>query len=182
MLPTEALADVVSFFGYYELGGLKLTNKQYSTVAHKCAMAVRLFDFSDLRFSIYCSSIEVCREDEPKHRSRRVNLEITSEKYLTEFISEAFRNCIVGRLYLNGHCAHAMNALKAVANTIIVADTLELYFGTFGNVQELLGFVDIFRRVKRLNAWKFGGLTFHEKKGFEELCRRKNIAFFSYRP
>ena len=43
MLPAESLADAVSFFGYYDLGGLKLTNKLFSSVANRCADAIRLF-------------------------------------------------------------------------------------------------------------------------------------------
>lgn len=39
MLPIETVADVVSFLGYYDLGGLKLDSKLFSVVASKTRAA-----------------------------------------------------------------------------------------------------------------------------------------------
>lgn len=96
MLPAESLADVVSFLAYYDLGGVKLTSKRFSAVANQCADAIRLFDFSDLAFDVLYSWIDVYRDDESG--TRHVRLKLNSAKYLAEFISEAFRDCTVGRL------------------------------------------------------------------------------------
>lgn len=61
MLATEALADAVGFLGYYDLGGLKLTNRLFSDVADRCADGIRFFDFSNFGFIIRDSLVNVFR-------------------------------------------------------------------------------------------------------------------------
>ncbi|KAH7712061.1 hypothetical protein AAVH_20617 [Aphelenchoides avenae] len=144
MLPYESFVDVVSFLGYYDLGGLKLASKRLSAIARQCATAIRLFDFCDLTFHIHRSFIDVYRYDASVRRTHCITLELTSEKCLAEFIAEAFRNCTVRSLYVVGRCEHALNAVKAIASTIIVTDILDFFGEAFANVGELMEFVDSF--------------------------------------
>lgn len=61
MLPVETFVEIASFLGYYDLGGLKLTNTLFSSVAKQCADAIRLFDFSGFFFIVLESRIDVYR-------------------------------------------------------------------------------------------------------------------------
>lgn len=148
MLPTEAFADVVSFLGYYDLGGLKLTSKPLSAITNRCAAAIRLFDFTDFAFCAYDRGVDVYRLETDGRRSWICHLELSSEKSYAEFIAEAFRNCTVGRFYLLTRHEHVLNAIRAVAETVTVADKLYFPVGFFESTQDLIEFVDSFRRVK----------------------------------
>jgi hypothetical protein len=148
MLPIESFVDVVSFLGYYDLGGLKLANKLLSAVAHQCADAIRLFDFSDLSFSIYDNWIRVCRLKSGGRSHWACNLRLTSEENLGEFVAEAFRNCTVGRLLWLDRREKVGTAIRAVASTVVVADTLDVSCGPSESVQELIEYLDGFRLVK----------------------------------
>lgn len=150
ILPVEALADVVRFFEYYDLGGLKLSNKTFSSLANKHADAIRLFDFSDLSFYISGSWINVFRLDAYGEASGTLMclLKLTSEESLASFISQAFRNCAVGRLVLGNLRMHVLHAISVVANTISIAGTLDANLRGFENGHEFIAFVSSFRRAK----------------------------------
>ncbi|KAH7704074.1 hypothetical protein AAVH_28743 [Aphelenchoides avenae] len=99
MLAVESLADVVGFLGNYDLGGLKLANKIFSVMANHCADAIRLFDFSDFLFYISEGCVEVYRRDPNGAYGAVVcQLELSSDEIFGNFVSEAFRNCVVSRL------------------------------------------------------------------------------------
>lgn len=126
MLPIETFAHVVSFMGYYDLGGLKLANRMLSAVASQCSDAIRVFDFADFAFLID-DTIDVYRLSSHGCLGPWVcRLELTSEKNLAVFVSEAFRNCIVGVFLLWRHRERVLNATNDVAKTIAVAATLSL--------------------------------------------------------
>ncbi|KAH7697239.1 hypothetical protein AAVH_35679 [Aphelenchoides avenae] len=157
MLPAETLADVVGFLGYYDLGGVKLANKTLSSVANQCADAIRLFDFSDFSFYIihlgpnvpFEDYIQVYRLDSDGYDWPLVcQLGFTSEESLSEFISEAFRNCTLGRLVLRRRLEHILPAISSASHTINVVDNLYVVLDCFENGQELLEFVASFPRVK----------------------------------
>ncbi|KAH7704367.1 hypothetical protein AAVH_28443 [Aphelenchoides avenae] len=143
-LPLETIADVVGFLRYYDLGGLKLANKIFSAAATHCAAAIRLFDFSDFAFYVYDGHIAVFRLD----ATYLCSLELTSGESLSDFVSEAFRNCTVGQLQLGMRHAHIFRAISSIARTITVANKLRVNLACDENVQELLEFVDSFCRVK----------------------------------
>ncbi|KAH7669943.1 hypothetical protein AAVH_42835, partial [Aphelenchoides avenae] len=146
MLPAETFADVVSFLGYYDLGGLKLANKLFSARAQQCADAIRLFDFSDFEFEIN-DRFTVVERLEPEGSSHEVcTLEHASVESFAEFVAEAFRNCAVGRLTLVTRPKHVLNALRSVADTVTVAGTLDIH--RCFNAQELIECADSFRQVK----------------------------------
>ncbi|KAH7715189.1 hypothetical protein AAVH_17409 [Aphelenchoides avenae] len=148
ILPVETFADVVGFLKYYDLGGLKLTNKLLSSVAQKCAGAIRLFDFSDFEFYVFDTWITVYRLKSDGDTSWVCVLKLNSEKNLAEFISDAFRNCTIGRLILGVRHEHVVNAFKFVPETVVVAGILDLRFGFLEKEQEFYEFVGSFRRLK----------------------------------
>lgn len=89
-MPAETFAEVVSVLDYYDLFSLKMASKKLSADANQCADAIRLFDFSDLEFQIWVSSIRVYRfsyNGWPFHSE----LKFESENDMAEFITEAFR-------------------------------------------------------------------------------------------
>lgn len=148
MLPTEAFADVVSFLGYYDLGGLKLTNVLLCDVANRRADAIRLFDLSGFAFYLYDSFIGVYRIELDGSLSWVCQLYQPKEKNMAAFIPEAFRNCIVGRFELMSRRELVQSAIKVVANTITVAE-LRAYLGLFDDsIQDFVEFVGSFRRVE----------------------------------
>lgn len=102
MLSVESFAEVASFLAYYDLDGRKLTSRLLSAVAEECADEIRLFDFTNFKFYIRESWINVYRIEPEDRLSWVCRLELTSEENLAEFIAEAFRNCIVGRLVMMG--------------------------------------------------------------------------------
>ncbi|KAH7715331.1 hypothetical protein AAVH_17264 [Aphelenchoides avenae] len=149
MLPAETFSEVVSFLGYYDLGGLKLSSKLLSAVADECARTIRLFDFSGFIISIFevfdeTFTIVVERLDS---LDWVCTLKFETERDIADFISEAFCNCTVGRFHLRTDEELVLNAVKAVANTVTVRD-LFVPYDLRENVQELIDFVDSFRRVK----------------------------------
>lgn len=149
MLPVEAFVDVVSFLGYYDLGGLSLASKRLSDIANRCADATRLFDFSDFAFFVDDDGIDVCRLDAHGDDGPWVcQLEFSREDDVTEFISDAFRNCTVGRFFPGTRRERYGNAIILIAKTVVVADTLDLLVELNENEQRLYEFVDSFRRVK----------------------------------
>lgn len=149
MLPSETLNDVVSFLGYYDLGGLKFTSKPFSAVANKCADAIRVFDFSEFAFLFQGSDIHVCQLDEDGDFGDWVcHLELATDASLADFIAKAFRNCTVGRIVLDESAEQVRNAIKEVANTIFVASTLDVTVRAFGNVQAFFEFIESLRGLK----------------------------------
>lgn len=143
MLPAEVFVDAVSFLGYCDLGGLKLANKQLSAVANRCAGTIRLFDFSDLSFYIFDSYILIYRI-----RSAWIcRLDLGSEENLVEFVREALRNCKIGVILLERRRKLVLNAVKEVADTVILGK-LVVAVSFFDSMQECLGFVDSFRRME----------------------------------
>lgn len=154
MLPVEAFSDVVSFLEYYDLCGLKLTNKLLFAVANKCADAIRLYDFSDLEFHVHDDFIDVYPLDlSPAfiwgypNSALVCRHQLTNENKFAEFISEAFRNCTIGRLRLMTRRRIVRNAIRAVANTITVAD-FQFVHGLNDDMQQLIELIDSFRRVQ----------------------------------
>lgn len=149
MMPIEVFADVASFFAYNDLEGLMLASKLLSAVAKRCVDKLRLFDFSCFGFYIHDAGINVYRLHANGDYGPLVcSLELTSEENMTEFISEAFRNCTVGRFLLRTHHKHVQHAIQVVASTTTVAGTLFVSRWSFENVQGLFEFVDAFRCVK----------------------------------
>lgn len=125
MLPIETFADVISFLGYYDLGGLKLANKPFSDVANQCADRIRLFDFSNFGFNIYDSGIDILWIDSDGEDGLPVCwLDLTSKEGLAGFISAAFRNCTLGRLAVMGDLLsgrrrrHVLRASQILASQI----------------------------------------------------------------
>ncbi|KAH7715196.1 hypothetical protein AAVH_17416 [Aphelenchoides avenae] len=171
MLPVETFAEVVSFLGYYDLGGIKLASKVSSAAANRCAGAIRVFDFSDFSFIIRNSWIAVYRYDALERRTWITwicTIEFASEVALAEFVSEAFRNCTVGSIEMLAHRKHAVNAVVFIAKVTAVAGTLALPDDYFEKKQNRLYFVDGFRRVDRC-------ITLGEPKIIRILSERKNI-------
>lgn len=148
MLPTEAFADVASFLGYYDLGGLKLANKLSCAVADQCASTIRVFDFSDFGFYVFGNCIFVSRLRADFSISRVCELGFDSKTDVAEFIVDAFRNCIVGRFgFRSFDSEHVLNALKDIAKTIILSESVDVT-GCFKNVHELERYVGSYRHVK----------------------------------
>ncbi|KAH7715185.1 hypothetical protein AAVH_17405, partial [Aphelenchoides avenae] len=146
MLPVETFSDVVSFFGYYDLGGLKLANKMFSTVAKQCAETIRVFDFSDFTYYMYDGWVSVYQLDAYGDDGPWVcMLQFENEESFAEFVSEAFRNCTVGRFEFRTRLQLVLQAIKAVASTVHI-NILDVAVGQFQNAQELLALVDSFRR------------------------------------
>lgn len=154
MLPTETFVDVVSFLGFYDLGGLKLAANMPSALAEQCAKGIRLFDFSDLSFHLYDSRMDVCQVGSGGELSPPIcSFDLSEEENLSEFVSEAFRNCIVGRLVLLNSCQEVLTALSAVADTIDV-DKMLVSAECFRAFHELVQFLDSLRRVQvRVAKW-----------------------------
>ncbi|KAH7704075.1 hypothetical protein AAVH_28744 [Aphelenchoides avenae] len=174
ILPAETFSDVVSFLEYYDLGGLKLANKMCSSVAQQCADATRLFDFSDLELYVFDSWISVYRLNADGSTSWVCELRLNSEDDLAEFISDAFRNCTVGRLILCSRHERVVKAIKLTAKTVVVAGMLDLRAGFFE--QELYEFVGSFRRVKELIVWPSHRVSLKEKEALKKFCQRRKIA------
>lgn len=148
MLPIEAFADVASFLEYYELGGLKLADGLTSAVADQCASAIRVFDFSEFAFYMWANCIYVTRLRSDGYVSVVCDIGLTSNTDMAEFVSEAFRNCIVGRFgFKNWRCDHILNAIEDVAKTIIVDESLDVT-GRFENMHDLERYVGSYRLVK----------------------------------
>ncbi|KAH7684668.1 hypothetical protein AAVH_40824 [Aphelenchoides avenae] len=162
MLPVENLADVVSFLGYYDLGGLKLSSKRFSALAQQCADQIRIFDLSDLEFCVEDIWIDVnplgaptfYLRGWPQPRTSVCRLRPSCEyRYsMADFISAAFRNCTIGRITL-AYREHFLDVIRAVADTIVVAD-LQVNLVWFNNIMRLIELIDSFRRVEvRLTKW-----------------------------
>lgn len=149
MLPAETLADVVYCLGSFDLVGLKMANKLFSALANQRAQAIRFSNFSDFEFYIFGSRIHVWLLESGARRHQVCRLTLTSENNLADFISEAFRNCIIDRLTVERPPNHVLNAIGAVANSTIVG-YFHVTFGLSENmgVQELFDFVDNFCGVK----------------------------------
>lgn len=163
MLPAEALADVASFLGYYDLGGLKFANKTLSAVASKCAGAIRVFDFSGYVFFVQDSDVNVHELDTDGDAGDWVcELELATERDLADFVSAAFRNCTVGRLVLMSNRDRVQTAIKGVANTVVIACTLEVAVGSFENTHDFFEFVESFRGIK---VWSRAGTDSFIHKG-----------------
>ncbi|KAH7715390.1 hypothetical protein AAVH_17224 [Aphelenchoides avenae] len=91
---------------------------------------------------------------------------------MAEFVSEAFRNCIVGRFgFKNWRCDHILNAIEDVAKTIIVDESLDVT-GRFENMHDLERYVGSYRLVKGL--WQ-GHFTGDQEDIVKDFCQRKNI-------
>lgn len=147
MLPAETFAEVISFLAYYDLGGLKLSNGLSSAVAQQCADAIRLFDFSAFSFLIHDTQVEVLRLCSDGSALLVCRLELVSEKNVIEFIIQALRNCTVGCLALVRRFEHVLHAISMVADTVTV-DNLRVTVEAFTTAQQLIQFLDSFRRVQ----------------------------------
>lgn len=120
-----------------------------SAVATQCADAIRLFDFTDLSFFLRDSRIIVYRLTSTGCFGPLIcQLELGSEDELAVFVSEAFRNCTVGRFAWIGHSQRVLQATRDVAKTIAV-DSLVVMVDHFEDFRELEGYADSFRRLKK---------------------------------
>ncbi|KAH7712053.1 hypothetical protein AAVH_20608 [Aphelenchoides avenae] len=176
MVPLETFADIAFFLGYYDLVGLKLANQMLKALADKCADAIRLFDFSDTAFFLRDSRIIVYRLTSTGCFGPLIcQLELGSEDELAVFVSEAFRNCTVGRFAWIGHSQRVLQATRDVAKTIAV-DSLVVMVDHFEDFRELEGYVDDFRRVKDLEVSQSHRLAPDEKTNLQRFCQRKNVS------
>ncbi|KAH7715207.1 hypothetical protein AAVH_17428 [Aphelenchoides avenae] len=147
-----------------------------SAVATQCADAIRLFDFTDLSFFLRDSRIIVYRLTPNGCFGPLIcQLELGSENELAEFVSEAFRNCSVGRFAWIGHSQHVLQAIREVAKSVSV-DSLVVMVDHFEDFRELEGYVDDFRRVKELEVSQSTRLTPDEKTNLQRFCQRKNVS------
>lgn len=154
MLPIESFLDVVFFLGYYDLGGLNLANRLSFAAAKQCANAIRMFDFPEFAIYVNAAWIDVYGLDLTLDSANPFGLntwvcrlQLPNEKKLAAFITEAFRNCNVGRFARDTRCKAVLNAIKTVSNTITVEDLHVKHMPT-DDVRELFEFIGIFRRVK----------------------------------
>lgn len=96
MLPVESFTDALSFLGYWDLIGLKLTSKLCSDLAHRCAGEIRIFDLSNVGCVVYVDHVTAFPI--PYALGSACHLDFPDADAAIEFISEAFRNCILGGL------------------------------------------------------------------------------------
>ncbi|KAH7725642.1 hypothetical protein AAVH_06824 [Aphelenchoides avenae] len=178
MLPVETFGDVASFLAYYDLAGLKLATKLLSSLANKCADAIRLLDFSDFKLHIYDRWVTVYRFHSNSSTSDSVcNLGLKNKKDMADFIREAFRNCIIRRLVLLTDRELVLNALKAVADVVAVAE-LRVSSKSFKDVQWLIDIAGTFRGVKVLSIIQsLPHLTHDEEESVKDFCQMKNIIY-----
>lgn len=81
-------------------------------------------------------------------------MEFSHKNNLVEFVSDAFRNCTISRLVLGRRHEDLLDVIELVGKTVVIAGTLDLFVGLFDNGQDLLEFIDGFRRVKVwVTAW-----------------------------
>lgn len=59
MLPIHVFEDAVGFLHVYDLDALLLTDARCSDLAHSAASMIRVFDFSEFRFNVYNSEVDV---------------------------------------------------------------------------------------------------------------------------
>lgn len=118
MLPTEAFAEVIAFLELVDLDALILTNVFCSKLAQESALRIRVQDFSHLKFVIRYGAVVVIRPEYP-----RDCISFCFSSY--DALLNAFRNCIIGHLTIDGLYQPLMNAVKNAADKLIV-HTLEL--------------------------------------------------------
>lgn len=148
MLPIETFTDVVGFLRYFDLGGLKLAAKSLNTIADRCADAIRLYDFSNFTFQIYDGWIIVYRHESDGSALWVCQLELDNEEAMAEFISEAFRNCVVGQFYLGTRRGYVLDAINLVTNTVAIVDSLCLPKKFLESKKMFYDFIDSFHHVK----------------------------------
>lgn len=149
MLPAESFADSISFLGYYDLGGLKLANRQCAAVANQCADAIRLFDFSDFAFFIENNGIFVLQQGFGFVSDLLVcRLELNRGKDMCDFISDAFRNCTVGQFILSSIHRQVLRAISVVAQTVPIERALVVTVECADNVLDAVKLAGAFRRLE----------------------------------
>lgn len=150
MLPTEAFTDVVAFLRLFNLKSLVVTNAFCSSLAAGASTGIRWEEFSNLRFNISTSMIEifvVSRDDNVLFRSRRVaNLTFPNETATAEFADAAFPNCIFEEMELLSSSKQLMDTIGCVADSVIIKGAL-LLPGSM-SVEDSVDAVRKFRKVK----------------------------------
>lgn len=152
MQPVECLADAVAFCKYIDLGSLMLTNKQFSDLAVHAAGKIRISDLSAFDFVVghnryyyvYSRDRSIYDPTDDGILSGR----FTDDAKMTEFVSEAFRHCVVGNLEVEWCSGRVLKAMKDAARTIIVTDTLTVYVKPGADVKDVVDLVDSFQQVK----------------------------------
>ncbi|KAH7729754.1 hypothetical protein AAVH_02228 [Aphelenchoides avenae] len=160
MLPDHVFADVVDFLHRYDLDALLLTDALCSTLAQSAAASTRVFDFSEFRFSITASVVEVTNRPmwiriQPSHT--RLQFKHTGE--LIEFIREALRNCNLSSMSLDllnvydAQTADILQAIKEAAHTINIGDGgLQIDVRAFTTAQDVTDFIGSFRSVQAVGV------------------------------
>ncbi|KAH7710009.1 hypothetical protein AAVH_22702, partial [Aphelenchoides avenae] len=136
MLPTHVFVDVVAWLHFYDLDALTLTDTRCSDLACAAASKIRVFDFSEFLFDLQNTEIAVQKLTLPAHGT--TVLTFHRETDLVEFVPAAMRNCVLGDLELA--FKDSSDAIREVANTIIIEGTLFLDASLFANAIALVEF------------------------------------------
>lgn len=161
MLPVETLVEIVAFVDYFELGSLFRTNKQLSDLARQAADKLRISDFSRFDFHLINNS-DLCIVHTPDHgRTGTVVLweRLDGEDGMIEFVSEAFRHCVVRNLLVSKCSRRVLVGMMKAARTLAVSGKLTVDVGPSLTVQEVIDFVGSFRMVK---VSELGVMRHHE--------------------
>ncbi|KAH7729749.1 hypothetical protein AAVH_02223 [Aphelenchoides avenae] len=162
MLPAHVFTDIVGFMHFYDLDALLLTNARCSQLAQAATVQIRVFDFSEFHFTLtedkitaenltlyipYGSVSIPCDEDGTATPKLRFN--DTAE--LVQFIPYALRNCVLHSMTLTTGVTRlparvVAQAIKEVAHTITIGDSLTVEARGFATLEHLVNFAASFRR------------------------------------
>lgn len=146
MLPTHVFADVVRCFRLYDLDALLMTDARCKDLAVSAASRIRVFDFSEFYFSVCGNEVEIYKTEAGHARWFVAELKFLTETDLNEFITAAFRNCVVGSPTILSKSS--VYAVSAVADTVVIKDGLCLTAVTYVNASALAKFAVSFRNVE----------------------------------
>ncbi|KAH7711131.1 hypothetical protein AAVH_21569 [Aphelenchoides avenae] len=179
MLPVEMFDEVASFFKLFDLTTLKITNTLCREVAQRVAGNIRLSEHPGLTFDVRDTRILLRRDAAWDYDF----LEFTDDEELAVYISSDLRNCVVGGLTARTS-PRVMKAIQDVADAVVVMGTLTLYAEYFEDLEEIVGFVEPFRYVEKLNVWPWYDcpLSASLLQSLEDVCRRKRIGEFQGKP
>ncbi|KAH7694020.1 hypothetical protein AAVH_38939, partial [Aphelenchoides avenae] len=155
MLPVEILSDIVALFKYFDLGSLLLTNKQFSDVALQFTNAICVQDFSEFHFTLATDSTCFVYRRSASPDDDAVFLERFADvAEMSEFISKAFRHCVIGNLRVTLCSERVLRAIQEAASTVVVTGTLSIEVSIEEDElsseaeQEAIDFVGTFGRVR----------------------------------
>lgn len=138
------------------------TNTVLSNLARQASGAIRIQYFSEFDFGVGVDVFNVYRRDVSVSTMR--NSAIYSERFsdeldLIEFISEAFRHCVIGDLRAVRCSGRVLSAIKEAARTVIVAGTLTVDVDRSVAMKEVVDLDDAFQQVT-VSALRFARLAY----------------------